>query len=156
MKKIGYILSSILILGLLFNCKSGNLKNNPSFKVISSTYYNWTGGQPGVKGTNVVIKLLKVDLINFKADSIYFNNKGTKAEMHPKNDTLVLMGYFSTPRVPIYLEIEPSQNNSSKISPTKIPYTLKTNEAILTYFNDGIKKVLRLSDVVKTNNKYYP
>ncbi|MCF6213299.1 MAG: hypothetical protein L3J45_04660 [Flavobacteriaceae bacterium] len=152
MKKISYILGCILVLNLFFSCKSSNLKKGFSFKIASKTYYNWVGGQPGVKGTNVVIKLLKVDLNHFKADSLYFNGKGALIETHIKKDTLVLMAYYNNPIIPVRLKIEPSQKKISK----KTPYILKPNEAILTYYDAGIKKVLKLSDVVKTDNKYYP
>lgn len=156
MKKILFIVFGLSFLAFLVNCKSSKVNNELPFKIIKKTYYNWTGGQPGVKGTNVVLKLVKVDLNNFKADSLYFNGKGTLIESHIKKDTLVLMAYYSTPRIPVRLEIESSKKKVQKKLITKIPYTLKTNEAVLTYFINGVKKHLRLVDLAETDKKYYP
>lgn len=155
MKKNYYIILGFIFLSFLVNCKSGKVNNKLPFKIIEKSYYNWTGGQPGVKGTNVVLKLMRVSK-TFKADSLYFNSKGTLIETHIKKDTLVLMGYYSTPRIPVKLEIEPYQKDAKKKIAVKIPYTLKTNEAVLTYFIGGVKKYLRLADLVETNKKYYP
>jgi len=157
MKHIHYFFFGTALLLLINGCKSGELQTKYPFKIVSKTFYNWTGGQPGVKGTNVVIKLLDVDVKNFKADSIYFKNRGVKTEMHVKKDSLILMGYFSTKRIPTPLEIEPhTVNNKKQKTSIKIPYTLKDNELVLTYYINGKRKVLKLYDVVKTDSKYYP
>jgi hypothetical protein len=156
MKKILFIVFGLSFLAFLVNCKSSKINNGLPFKIIEKTYYNWTGGQPGVKGTNVVLKLVKVDLNNFKADSLYFNGKGTLLEVHIKKDTLVLMAYYSTPRIPVRLVVEPSLKKISKKTIPKIPYILKPNEAVLTYFINGVKKHLRLADLAETDKKYYP
>ncbi len=155
MKKIIFILLGFAFLIFLINCKSSRVANKQPFKIIEKTYYNWAGGQPGVKGTNVVLKLIKVGE-EFKADSLYFTHKGTKLETHIKKDTLVLMAYFSTPRVPLKLEVEPSQKNIPEYLALKIPYTLKPNEAVLIYYIKGVKRVLRLSNLSETSKKYYP
>jgi len=156
MKKIIYLVLGLTLLTFLVNCKSAKVNNKLPFKIVVKTYYNWTGGQPGVKGTNVVLKLLTVDIANFKADSLYFIGKGTLIETHIKKDTLVLMAYYSAPRIPVRLEVEPSQKKVPKKLPSKIPYTLKPNEAVLTYFINGVKKHLRLADLAETDKKYYP
>jgi len=155
MKKIIYFGLGLILLSFLTNCKSGKINNKLPFKIVTKTYYNWTGGQPGVKGTNVVLKLMNMSK-TFKADSLYFNGKGTLLEIHIKKDTLVLMAYYSTPRIPVRLEIEPSQKKIPQKTISKIPYTLKANEAVLTYFINGVKKYLRLADLAETDKKYYP
>jgi len=154
-KNIFISLLGFAFLIFLINCKSSNVTNKQPFKIIEKTYYNWAGGQPGVKGTNVVLKLIKVGE-EFKADSLYFTYKGTKLETHIKKDTLVLMAYFSTPRVPLKLEVEPSQKNIQENLSLKIPYTLKPNEAVLIYYIKGVKGVLRISNLSETSKKYYP
>jgi len=68
----------------------------------------------------------------------------------------VLMAYYSNPRIPVRLKIEPSQKKISKKPITKIPYTLKTNEAVLTYFKNGAKKHLKISNLLETDKKFYP
>jgi len=156
MRKFIYYGLGLMLLSFLTNCKSGKINNKLPFKIVTKTYYNWTGGQPGVKGTNVVLKLLKVDIDNFKADSLYFNGKGTPIETHIKKDTLVLMAYYSTPRIPVRLEIEPSQKKIPIKPIPKISYILKPNEAVLTYLIKGVKKHFRLANLVETDKKYYP
>ncbi len=155
MRKIFFILFGLSFLVFFVSCKSSKVNTDLPFKIIEKSYYHWTGGQPGVKGTNAVIKLMKVSK-TFKADSLYFKGKGTLLESHIKKDTLVLMAYYSTPRIPVKLVVEPSQKKTIKKEAVKIPYKLKANQAVLTYFIKGEKKSLLLSDLTKTDKKYYP
>jgi len=159
-EKISAHINVFLVFGLVFllytGCKTGKVTHKPAFKIIEKTFYNWTGGQPGVKGTNVVLKLRKVNLNTFKADSLYFTDKGVALETHLKKDTLVLMAYFST-SAPLKLVVEPSLKSAvNKKNTGAIPYKLRQNEVVLSYFINGYKKHLLIKDVKETKKKYYP
>lgn len=156
MRKFIYLVLGLTLLSFLTNCKSSKVNNNLPFKIVAKTYYNWSGGQPGVKGTNVVLKLVKVNTDNFKADSLYYADKGTLIESSIKKDTLILRAYYSTPRIPVRLEIEPSQKKILEKTITKTPYTLKPNEAVLTYFINGVRRHFKIIDLIETDKKFYP
>lgn len=154
--KTTYLLRFLMITGLFVACKSGFIQSKLPFKLVESSYYTWVGGQPGVRGTNVVIKGLNVDLANFKSDSLYFNNKVVKTETHIKKDTLVVMGYFTqyNPKVVLKLEHD-TANPPAKVSNSN-PYHLKKDEALLTYFLNGKKQSFKLLHLIEVNKKYYP
>jgi len=156
MIKIKYFVGIISLFLLSFSCKSSKIQSKLPFKLLQSTYYHWSGGQAGVKGTNVVIKGLKTNLNNFIADSIYFNNKAVKVETHIKKDSIILIGYFSAPRPVVYLELEPNQKKTTPKFIPKNPYHLNKNEVVLTYFLNGKKRFYKLTGLVETNKKYYP
>jgi len=156
MKKLNSLFSIIGLMVLCFACKSSKVQSELPFKVIESSFYHWAGGQAGVKGTNVVIKGLNKNLNNFEADSIYFNNKVTKIETHIKNDSIILMGYFTSPRPIVKLELEPNTKSKAQTTIIKNPYHLNKNEAVITYFINGKKQFYKLKGLIETDKKYYP
>lgn len=154
--KSKYLLVFLMSFALFFSCKSTQVNSNFPFKLLESTYYRWSGGQPGVKGTNVVLKTRHANLTNFEADSIYFNNNVVKAETHIKKDTIIFIGYFNEYKAPVDLELIPQTNNKIPLSAFQNPYHLIDNEAVLTYFLNGKKQFIKISHLVKVDNKYYP
>ncbi len=156
MKNIKYYILVLSFFSLTLACKSSKLQSKLPFKLFESTYYHWTGGQAGVRGTNVVIKGLNKNLKNFVADSIYFNNRVAKIETHIKKDSIILMGYFTSARPVIKLELEPETKIKKQTTVIKNPYHLNKNEAVITYYYKGKKLYYKLIGLVETNKKYYP
>jgi len=156
MKYFNFYIIIPAFFSLAFACKSSKVQSKLPFKLIEYTYYYWSGGQAGVKGTNVVIKGLNKNLNNFIADSIYFNNKVVKIETHIKKDTIILMGYFTNARPIVTLELEPEARKTLQTTIIKNPYHLNKNEAVITYFYNGKKLFYKLVGLVETNKKYYP
>jgi len=156
MKHFKFYMIVLSFFTMAFACKSSKIQSKLPFKLFKSTYYNWSGGQAGVKGTNVVIKGLNKNLNNFIADSIYFNNKVVKIETHIKKDTIILMGYFTSTRPIIKLELEPKVEKITKTTVIKNPYHLNKNEAVITYYYNGKKLFYKLFGLVETDKKYYP
>lgn len=154
--KTKYLLVILIGSALFFSCKSAKVSPDFPFKLLESTYYRWSGGQPGVKGTNVVIKTLNANLTNFEADSIYFNNKVVKVETHIKKDTLIFMGYFTDYKAPVDLELKSQISKNITSSLPKNPYILSGNEVVITYFLNGKKQFIKISNLVETDKKYYP
>ncbi len=154
--KSKYILLFLVSSTLFYSCKSTKVNTNFPFKLIETSYYRWSGGQPGVKGTNVVLKIRNANLTNFEADSIYFNNKVVKAETHIKKDTIIFMGYFTEYKAPVDLELTPQLNNKIPLLAFQNPYHLIDNEAIFTYFLNGKKQFIKISNLKETDKNYYP
>jgi len=154
--KTTYFVPFLMGFALFFSCKSTKVHADFPYKFLESTYYRWSGGQPGVKGTNVVLKVLNTNAIGFKADSIYFKNKAVKVETHIKKDTLIFMGYFTDYKAPIDIELTPQTKKQIPLVALQNPYHLSDKEAVLTYFINSKKLFVKISNLVETDNQYYP
>ena len=84
----------IAVLFSFIQCKTIKLEQNPPFKIEKASYHHWNGGQPGVSGTNIEIKLEKNSNINF--DSIFFQNKSTAAEISTTANGMIVIGNFNS------------------------------------------------------------
>ena len=136
------ILSLIIIIVSFTQCKSVKLDKGIPFEITSASYTNWHGGQAGVRGTRVEIKLKTASNIIF--DTLYFQNKVTKVEVKKIKETTLLMGYFTTFKrndKDFILDMD-SKNELHNPIPErkKFPFKLKENEAIIRY---------RISDTVR-------
>jgi len=154
--KTNYLLVLLMGFTLFLSCKSTQVHADFPYKFLESTYYRWTGGQPGVKGTNVVLKALNTNAVGFEADSIYFKNKAVKVETHIKKDTLIFMGYFTNHKAPIDLELTTQTKKQTPLTALQNPYHLSDNEAVLTYFINGKKLFVKIPNLIETDNQYYP
>ena len=54
-------------------CSTLKLTETAPFKITGATYHNWVGGQPGVRGTNLIIGIENKSDITIK--SIYFKGR---------------------------------------------------------------------------------
>ena len=143
--KIMKILSILTILFGFSQCGSNKFVKNPSFNVDKAVYNKWVGGQPGVSGTMLEIQLKNASDIVF--DSLYFQNKVTKVEIKEFNNTIQLIGHFSTSNSKIIqkrdliLDADTVRELENTLPNTdKFPFELEENEAILS-FKKGDKTV---------------
>ena len=150
--KVTQILSIFIILFGFSECGSMQFDKNPPFKIISASYQNWNGGQPGVKGTNVKIQFTSTKTIQF--DSVYFDNRVAKLETKNSNDNL-LIGYFNTSSIKrdIILDANPTKELKNPVLEIKkFPFDLKENEAVISYkINDEIK-YYKINELLKVNS----
>lgn len=127
---------SICIALLFVQCKSSQFVTNPEFKIISATYYSWTGGQPNVGGINVKITLEKTTAINF--DTIYFRGRKTNTEIKSTEDKTTLLGYFPKNyknNLNLVLDKNPTKElkNTLPKKETPFPFALKKDEIVISY-----------------------
>lgn len=124
---------------LITQCKTVQFDTHPPFKITKAVYKNWTGGQPGVRGTNVFITYTSESAIAF--DAIYFNNKRTKVEFIKSENSNQIAGYFNTSTrkdADITLHQNATKELYNKIPETKkFPFELKETEAVISYKEKG-------------------
>ncbi len=141
MKILKMISVFAIISTLFFCCSATNTKTmqkfqkNPPFKIISSEVTNWVGGQPGVRGIKVSIK---VDNNDIKLDSLYFRNQKTALELVANSNPSEYIGIFITSSRDVndfIIDKDATKEfgNKSKLVQEKIPFKLQDNEAVVSY-----------------------
>ena len=146
--------STLFIIFLFSQCRSLKLEEKPPFKIISATYQNWLGGQPGVSGTNV--KIIYKTYTSFQFDSIYFSNKVAKLEAKDANRNTVVFAYFNTSsfKNDLVLDVNPINELNNPIPEIKkIPFELKENEAVISYKTKGKIRYYKIKYLVKEKQK---
>jgi hypothetical protein len=159
MKKFKKTSIAISVIGLLLCISCGSTtkisENNAPFKVLSATYSEWLGGQPGVNGVTISIK---TDNSSIKLDSVYFRN--TSALLKLNETTGVYYASIVLPNTVknLQLHIDPKKefgNEAPDIS-KNIPFELDLDEAVVSYFYKGktnYYKILNLMEVKRNNIK---
>ncbi|MFK8059918.1 MAG: hypothetical protein AB8B78_07490 [Polaribacter sp.] len=128
------ILSILAIIFGFSQCGSVKFDENPPFKVQKSTYTNWSGGQPGVRGIKVEITISDDDETTF--DTLFFRNMKTKLEKVDVNGKTVLIGHFNTSTIKrdIVLDVDATKELNNEVPKVeKLPFELKKDEAVITY-----------------------
>mgnify|MGYP000619178694 FL=1 len=151
------ILSILTIILGFSQCGSMKFQENPPFKITSATYENWTGGQPGVKGTNVKIEYTANKIVEF--DSIYFSNKVAKLQTKEASKNKMIFGYFNTSSLKNDMVLHSDstkemKNTIPKIK--KIPFELKENEAVISYKINKKTKYYKITSLTKAKSSFFP
>lgn len=111
------------------------IEENHPFKVIKATYNTWVGGQPGVKG--LLINIFK-DNPEIKLDTVYFRNMKVSLKQNFTSEKPHYVGSFTYSKTkPDYILHENAINEYGNTSPNttlKIPFKLKEDEAVVSYF----------------------
>lgn len=157
MKKMKF-LPIIAVLFSFIQCRTTKLEQQPPFKIEKVSYHNWTGGQPGVGGTNIEIKLKEKS--NIKFDSIFFQNKSTAAEINTAANGMILIGYFNTfkrQRKDLILDSNVVKEMKNTLPDRRnFPFQLKENEAILSYKIENKIKYFKITDIEKIKPRFFP
>lgn len=159
MKIIKFTSISITIISLLlfFSCSSAIeiSANNPPFKVLSATYSKWVGGQPGVNGVTVSIKINNSEV---KLDTVYFKNMRALLKFNENTATYSASMVLPNTNKHLQLDIDPRKEFGNQVPDisTKIPFELKNNEAVVRYlYNDKplYYKILNIVEVPLKKHK---
>ena len=134
-------MKSIKLLVLVFTaitlsqCNTVKLTETAPFTITGASYYNWVGGQPGVRGTNLIIGINNNSKITVQ--SIYFKNRIHKPSLEARNGKDYLVVNINTSRT-LKFEEKKSENSkriASPAKPAKLPFSLEKNEAVIKYLN---------------------
>lgn len=129
---IGFI---TLVSIAFFGCGVSKAQNNHPFKVLEATYANTVGEQP-----DLVVTTLKITLNNkeIQLNSIYFRNNNAPLKRVDNDENSVFSGSFTTSKTPhdYILDSDPKQEfgNKPPVTVSKLPFEIKENEAIVSYF----------------------
>ena len=137
MKKfIGIGLITLLSITFFGCCASkAKAQNEHPFKVLEATYANSVGEQ-----TDLVVTTLKITVNNkeIKLDSVYFRNHKAPLKRMESDENYVFAGSFTTSNTPhdYILDSDPKQEfgNKPPVTVSKLPFEIKENEAIVSYF----------------------
>lgn len=156
MKALKFISIFTIIIGF-YNCGSVKFVKHPPFEISSAVYESWTGGQPGVQGTNVKINYTTNTFIEF--DSIYFQNKVTKLQIKTATSGKLVIGYFntSTRQNELVLDENPIKEMHNPIPEIKkFPFELNENEAVISYTIKGKLKYYKIKSLKKEKSIPFP
>ncbi len=125
------------------------------FKVLNATYNIWDGGQPGVKGISINIT---IDNPTIQLDSVYFRNNKIPLRSDSKSEKLKFTGSYNLPykNKDLIMSSNPLEefgNKPHNIKPN-IPFNLKKNEAVVSYFYKGKRNYYKIKNV--TEIKTFP
>ena len=153
MKFLGII---ILTIGL-FQCKSSQFQQNPSFKIFGGTFEHYTGGIPGASGSWVRINYEATAKVDFQ--DIYFQGKKTKVEIQKVGKKTFASGHFNTSSTKSKADLVLHQNGKeeygNQVPKQKTPFELKENEAVLSYKENGKIKYIKVENLKKAKPKFY-
>lgn len=138
-------------------CGSTQFEKNPPFKIISATYTPWIGGIEGVSGKSVEITLFEKTTIAF--DSLFFQNKKTKISIKNSQERSFLVGNFSNSsrlKNDLTLHLNASLELKNKLpKKTKFRFSLKENEAIISYKVGSLKKYYKIENIQKKSTAFF-
>ena len=151
----------LYLLAIVFGfsqCGSTQFEKNPPFSIESATYTKWVGGIQGVRGTNIQIKLSKKTTLSF--DSLFFQNKITKIDLRNRKGATFLIGNYTTSskqKNDFILHSNSMMELKNEI-PKKgnFPFSLKENEAIISYKMGGLSKYYKVVNIQKTTSAFFP
>lgn len=157
MKVIKLVSITIIIVNLSL-CRSINIEKEPPFQLEKSAYNNWVGGQPGVKGIQLVIALRENSTIAF--DSVFFQKRATKIEINIVDEKMLLIGHFNTSNrlnSDLVLDINITKEIKNSVPEIKkFPFELKDNEAIISYKLDGKTNYFKIKNIEKSTPVFFP
>ncbi|WP_299527725.1 hypothetical protein [uncultured Lutibacter sp.] len=159
MNKLGTILSAAIILLSFSFCSSTKdlTKVNHPFKVTKATYNTWVGGQPGVKGIKIVVT---IDHQDIELDTVFFRSKKVPLKRDISTEFPIFVGVYSLPNTKkdyILHEDPVNEYGNTPINKSlNIPFSLKKDEAIVSYLLDNKTYYYKIDEVVeiKSTEKY--
>lgn len=135
MKKIIGIGFITLLSFTFFGCGVSKAQNNHPFKVLEATYANSVFEQ-----IDLVLTTLKITTNNkeIQLDSVYFRNHKAPLKRVESDENFIFSGSFTTSTIPhdYILHSDPKQEfgNKPPVTVSKLPFELRDNEAIVSYF----------------------
>jgi hypothetical protein len=141
----------------LSQCKTMKLTENAPFTITGATYHNWVGGQPGVRGTNLIIGIENKSETTI--ESIYFRNIENKPSVENRKGKKYLVVNITTSNGDGNKEIvEISTKESKAVTEVKknFPFKLESNEAVIKYLVGKKTFYYKVSKIKKTETIFYP
>jgi hypothetical protein len=153
----------LLVLTISFaQCKTVKLVQNPPFTITGATYNNWVGGQPGIKGTNLVIAI--ENKLNTTIKSIYFRNKKNTVSIENRKGKEYLVVNINTSSVIVGVKkdivkakgVKTTKTTPLKVNSPTIPFKLDTNQAVIKFMVGKKTFYYKVSNIKKTETVFYP
>lgn len=140
---------------LVFNASCAPTKitfqNNTKILPSHSYFQEWYAGiKVGGSGYNVYLPNLNPNS-SVVMDSIYFRRLKAKLYKGKSKYTAVLKKPSKH-----YVNLSSTYNEDKKIDKkANFPFQLKHNECVISYFENDIKKYIKITDLIEKQSKYY-
>lgn len=150
------IIIIVAIAFLFYHCRAAKFEEKPPFTITSAVYNNWSGGQPGEKGSILNITYTSNYVIKF--DSVYFLKKIQKLEMvKTKDKKMITANFITSPKKDIILDANTSKEMLNTIPEfKKLPFDLNQNDAVISYSVKGKTKHYKIKAIKKGKSIFYP
>ncbi|WP_250433681.1 hypothetical protein [Hanstruepera flava] len=142
LKRICIACISCLFLTIIFNCASNkySLEDSVSFQFDRSYYQEWFAGIH-VGGTGINLFFPNLNSANSVViDSVYFRN---------------LKGKLVKDRASYVASLKNKSPYDTSKTVVDIPFKLLDNECVISYYENGIKKYFKVSNIAEKEGIYY-
>ncbi len=130
----------LVFLIFMQGCKSSKTKKyEVPFVLEESSFLNWVGGQPGVKGVVVTLKVLSVGK-NVSLDSLYFKGRGVQLERKKNPD--YYYAHINTSKRSSFLDREEKEGEGLLAG-------LEDKEAVLVYEIEGKRYYYKIEELLE-------
>ncbi len=145
----------IICVSLSFaQCKTIKLTENAPFTVTGGTYHSWVGGQPGVKGINVIIGIENEKDVSFS--QLFFMNRKETVSLETKKGKKYIVVNMNTSSNTLDEITVNKPEKKSKEKANKYPFTLQNHEAVISYQYKGKTFYYKVAKLKKTETIFYP
>ena len=157
-----FIFSGIIIL-LFAGCSSHKkLQTETPFVLGNVTAQKWVGGmeQTGT-GYELTIPIINLPVVGVDLQEVYFRDKVAEVSIEKENDIMVGIAKYASSKPDSAMQTNPidevgNRPPSSKIkSKKKFPFKIDSNEAILSYNEDGKDKFYKITNIKEMPVKTY-
>lgn len=141
-KKVTYCALLIIVITVNYRCASSKieLQNTAAFQTDRIYFQEWFAGiNVGGTGMNMYFPNLNTPN-NVEMDSVYFRHLKGKLTPGRANYTAILKN---------------KSPYDTSITEVKIPFKLLDNECVISYFENGEKKYLKISNISEKEGIYY-
>lgn len=150
-----FLLVSFSNCGSSQQSKTISFEENPPFNISEISAQDWVAGvEEGGSGTNVHVTFDSLKE-NLTIENIYFAKKTLAVRQAGNNSKVFIGSYKSVSGRDIIMDSDPKKE--AKNTPTPVfPFELGSNEAVISYSEDGTTKFFKVSDVVIKPRIAYP
>ena len=153
-------ISLFLVVVIVGSCQSVkkhselNASGFAAFEILEATHNKWYGGQPGVEGRHIYVKINNLEIL---LDSIYFRSMKTNMKRSTSSDS-IFVGVFVNSKSNYVLDIDPKKEFGNKPLKKSLHSTfeLHDDEAIVSYSIKNERGFFKIENLIETTPVNYP
>jgi hypothetical protein len=158
------ILPILLFIGFT-NCSTSQkiaLQEKTPFNIVSAFSQEWTAGQEnGGSGMNVHVTIQNINKESIVLNDFYFRGRKTTLEDVSTNNNGLYVAYFINPtktekEIILHKDHKKEAGNEPPHLQEKIPFTLSTNEGVISYTENGKLNYYKIKNIVNKFPVFYP
>jgi len=155
MNKVINIGIAVITSFFFFGCSTSKttlegFQTNPPFKVLEATYTKLTIDKPDVKGFSIYIA---IDNPKVKLDTVYFRNNSAKLKLDKDISKTEYIGNLVMPNkdndLQLHMDSKREYGNQVPDISQKIPFKLKADEAVVSYFFNNKINYFKISNCIE-------